>query len=101
MSEKCDICIPTYHRVNQLNDLLASIIAINKEHVGSVIIGITGDKKESTDYITEYMIASLRIQGVQVYVFDGSTGLMDTKTRFLNYGNEDILLIIDDDMVLT
>lgn len=101
MNIKCEVCIPTRGRTAQLNDLLASLVAVDKSRISGVMIGITGPAEESTDYVTDYMTESLRIQGVPVTVFDGCSGLMDAKTQFKERSAADILLIVDDDVVLT
>lgn len=95
----CSVCIATYKRPDSLNNTLTSLLSCSK--VNEILIAITGDKKDSFNYITEYIIESLRLVNKKVIIKDNFSGYISAEIWFRDKPNNDIILILDDDVIVT
>lgn len=98
---KCTLCIPTYHRVNTLNCLLASVVGAKDDRIDELLLAISYEREESIDETTEHLLRALEINGVDCTVVDGIDGFLAAKRWFKETARNEILLMVDDDAVIT
>lgn len=98
---KIAICIPSYIRVTSLNNALSCIVGMGRdERVAEVLVGITGDARNSMNFNTNHLVRSLELLGKKVYIKDGFTGLISAKAWFQKQAKSPVLLLLDDDVVI-
>lgn len=98
---KCSVCIPTYKRPQSLNNLLSCLLGNKDKRIGEIIIAVTGRKKDSIDMLTKEIIRAMEIEKIQVTLRDNFNGLLFAKEYFKNTAKEEILLIVDDDCIIS
>jgi len=94
---KCSVCIPTYHRPDNLNMLLASILAMEDNRIAEVIVVITGVREESTNATTEQLERAYALAKVPLIMCSGASGICDAKEWMKDFAKEEVMLICDDD----
>ena len=98
---KCSICIPTYKRPSALNNLLSTIIGMHDSRVEEVLIGISYKKEDSIDTTTEHLLRMLEILKIKYTITSDLEGLLDAKQWFKDKATSDILLVVDDDAIIS
>ena len=97
---KCSLCIPTYKRPENLNNLLANIVGMEDSRIAEVLIGVSYAKEDSFNKKTEHFLRMLEILQIPYTIRDGLQGLIAAKEWFKETAKEDVLLIIDDDGII-
>lgn len=101
MTEKISVCIPTYKRADSLNNLLSAILSIQDSRINEIMISCTGDKSLSFNNDTLQLIEALKLQKNKIKIKNNSKGLISSKIWFKKNAQNEILLILDDDVILT
>lgn len=96
---KCAVCIPTYKRPENLNMLLASILAMNDSRVSKVVVGITGAEEDSIDETTKQIREAYSLAGKTVLTYSNLSGICGAKKMLKEACSEEVLLICDDDCI--
>lgn len=97
------ICIPTYKRPENLNNLLANLLGFvnNEDQISEILIAITGSYEYSINDVTAHLLRSFEIQGISVHIVTHFSGLLKAKKWFNEFSRSEILLLLDDDVLIT
>ena len=97
----CTICIPTFHRKEQIGNLLSSLVGIlPDERISDVLIAVTGNRNESLGQTADSLIRAISLSGIPCTVKDGFSDVLSAKEWFKEQSKADILLLLDDDVVI-